>query len=245
MSLHLWNDLPSGFLKMKLSSWRKLDYRIKLLVVELARQQEFKCAHCDETQALVIEHDHDPEYGPGGDIKTIYNIRGLACHRCNWHIGQYEAGQRGEISSWPHVFICVSDERYESYVWEYRSRVHPLIEAKLEEEMGSPNYWRRRRFLQKFDGWKEWGGTRRNYPWYWGFDEIKDKKNGSIRTPKQFLQMLVGVMKFVLEEFKRNPDFQPPEAFFQLMIKVEPLVETIRSIAEARLAAVETNNLAK
>src|ERR1700730_7845934 len=94
MSLILWNQLPAGFLKMNYKRWVRLGHAIQQLIVELASEQHFKCALCSEDQALEVDHDHDPEHGTG-DVLTIYNIRGLACHRCNWHLMVYEKDQRG------------------------------------------------------------------------------------------------------------------------------------------------------
>jgi hypothetical protein len=59
MGYEPWQKLPQRFLKMKYTSWGKLDYDVKQLVVELANSQRFKCALCSETDGLVIEHDHE------------------------------------------------------------------------------------------------------------------------------------------------------------------------------------------
>lgn len=232
--MSLWEELPDGFLKMKRPTWSRLDYEVRLLITELARNQDFKCAHCGKERGLEIEHDHDPEHGPG-DRYTIYNIRGLVCRRCNWHIGLYEADQRGDYRDWPDVFIVISDREYENYVYVYECRVSPLLEAMLEERLGSQNYWRRRLFLQKFDEWREWGGR---YPWYRGFEEIKDQKYGRIRTPKQFLRTLYALMQYVVEQLRQDPEYQPPAEFLEIMVRVKPLFDSIRPIAEEKLRAI-------
>jgi hypothetical protein len=45
-------------------------------------------------------------------------------------------------------------------------------------------------------------------------------------------------MRYVLEEFKKNPDYEPPEAFLELMVRVKPLLDKIRPIAEERLKSI-------
>jgi Recombination endonuclease VII len=226
ISLNLWNRLPRGFLRMKLRTWSRLDYRVRVLITELARDQEFKCAHCDAAHGLEIEHDHDPEHGPRKKY-TIYNIRGLVCRACNWHIGMYEADQRGEYRNWPDVFPRISDSEHESYKYAYECRVRPLLEAELKERLGSRVYWRRRLFLQKFDDWREWGGK---YPWYWGFGEIKDKKYGKIRSPLQFIKTLAACTQFVKRQLEKDPDYQPPEALINVLVRIKPLIEELRLI---------------
>src|SRR5262245_41913153 len=80
-----FEELPEGFLKMKFKSWAKLPHEVRDVIVELANKQKFKCALCFRDRGLIVEHDHYPEEGPGHPI-TIYNIRGLVCSGCNWHL---------------------------------------------------------------------------------------------------------------------------------------------------------------
>ena len=228
--MSLWDELPEGLLRKERRGWSRLDYDVRRLIVELARNQRYKCAHCSENRNLIIEHDHYPEHGPG-DKCTIYNIRGLVCGPCNWHIGMHEAEERGEYPNWPDRFPRVSEREYESYIYRYECRVHPLLEAMRERRMGSLNYWRSKTFLAKFDSWKEWGGK---YPWHWGFEEIKDKKYGRIRTPKQFLGALYACSQYVLEQLRKDPDYEPPEAFLKVMVRIKPLLDSIRPSVEAR-----------
>jgi Recombination endonuclease VII len=89
MSDSPWSQLPAGFLKKTPKGWMRLDRDVRRLVVELAREQNFKCPFRDRTKGLIIEHDHWPDRG-SGDKLTIYNVRGLACTRCNWHLGMDE-----------------------------------------------------------------------------------------------------------------------------------------------------------
>ena len=237
MSLKLWEKLPDGLLKIKQRNWSALGYDVKLLIVELAHEQGFKCAHCSKNRNLEIEHDHYPEHGPG-DKYTIYNVRGLVCRGCNWHIGMYEAERRGEYNSWSDRFPRVSESQYYAYIDTYECRVYPLLEAMLKEQLGTAIYWRRRNLLSKFDDWREWGGKKKKtYPWYWGFDEIKDRKYGYFRTNKQTLQFLRTVtacVKYVLE----HPEYEPPDVFFEMIFRLRPILEGLRPIAEARLIAM-------
>ena len=89
----------------------------------------------------------------------------------------YEAEERGEYPDWPDRYPRVSESEHEKYIYSYKCRVSPLLEAMLEKRLGTINYWRRRTFLQKFDEWEDEG---RNYPWYWGFEEIKEKRHGKL-----------------------------------------------------------------
>ena len=67
---------------------------------------------------------------------------------------------------------------------------------------------------------------RHNYPWYWGFEEIKKKRCGPIRTPKQFVQELECLLKFVLDEQRKDPNFVPPASFFKLITQVKSFLDT-------------------
>jgi hypothetical protein len=234
MSFKLWQKLPEEFLKMKYGAWVRLDDDVKLLVVALANKQSFKCVYCSRKSSLVIEHDHDPEHG-ASDRYTIYNVRGLVCSRCNWHLMLYEKDERGEHRGWDHVDSYISSHEYENYVYAYECRTGPLLEELLEERLGSRNYWRRRIFLGKFDDWKYEGGE---YPWCWGFEEIKDERYGSIRTPAQFIRALSACVQFVSDELKKDPNFRPPESFFKIMVLVEPLMDKVRPIVGERLKVI-------
>ena len=70
MSQSLWQSLPADFLKKKYPAWDRLDHEVKLLIVELAKNQNFKCALCNRRHGLEIEHDHDPEHGDGIDLPS-------------------------------------------------------------------------------------------------------------------------------------------------------------------------------
>ena len=233
----LWSKLPTGFLKMSFKTWSRLDFDIRSLIIKLARDQNFKCVHCDESHGLIVEHDHYPDHGRG-DRYTVYNIRGLVCHRCNWHLGKYEQEKRGDYSEWSDFHQYISDGDYDSYIFAYECRVSPLLEAMIEKRLGSRNYWRRRSLLTKFDDWREWGGRRRTYPWYWGFNEIKEKKYWHIKTPEQAIRNLAALIRYVLKELEKNPAYEPPEEFLKLMVRVKPLLDSIRPIVEERLKSI-------
>jgi hypothetical protein len=241
MSLVLWNKLPEGFLKMNFNRWGGLDHDVRRLIVELATEQKFKCAHCTRTRKLIIEHDHYPDHGRG-DKYTVYNIRGLVCQRCNWHLMVYEKDRDDEYRGFDEAYSYISDREYESYVYAYDCRVRSLYEESLKEKMEPLNYWRRRFFLDKFDDWKEYGGR---YPWRWEFDEIKDQKYGKIRTPLQFIRTLTACAQFVKGELEKNPDYEPPEKFLEVIFRIKPLMDELRPIVEARLLEMgKANNAA-
>jgi hypothetical protein len=230
-SFELWQKLPTGFLKRKYRGWCQLDYDLQCLIVALAEKQRFKCALCSQTKGLEIEHDHDPEFGPG-DQRTIYNIRGLACRKCNWLIMMFEAEERGEYVHWENLSFKLDDSRYWSYIDSYETRSYPLIQAALKAKLGGWNYWRRRILLSKFDGWKEWP---HDYPWHWGFEEIKEKRHGKIRTAGQFLKALVACVKFLADKVREDPDYRHSAEFLRCMAQLEPIMDTLRPIIEPRL----------
>jgi hypothetical protein len=233
MSFWLWNKLPDGLLKMKQGGWSKLDYGVKLLISKLAREQGYKCAHCDQTRGLEIEHDHYPVRGPQGPRYTIYNVRGLVCHGCNRDIGMYEAEERGGSGGWSDHIRRLSDSQYQEYIYLYECRVGALIETEAEEQLEPRNFWRRRLFLLKFDDWRQYRGK---YPWYRAFEEIKLKRYG-IRTPKQLLRFLAPRLRYVEEEQKKNPEYQPPDWFLKFIFDLKPLFDSIQPIVEATLRA--------
>lgn len=226
----LWETLPAGFLRKGYAAWSRLDWQVQKLVVELATDQNFKCAFCPESSSLVIDHDHYPDDGPG-DRLTIHNIRGLLCHRCNWHMGIYEADQAGSSRGWEHVYSSdISDGDYLTYVDSYNSRLERLYEEKLERTC--PNYWWRRILLDKFDEWND-GWT--EFPWQWGFEEIKAKRHGRIRTPRQFFNTLFALVNFVAEQQRKDPNYQPSENVLKVLRKTKRIFDRIRPSIEERL----------
>jgi hypothetical protein len=231
MSLSLWQELPAGFLKKGYRGWTQFDPGVQLLIVELAKTQNFKCAFCTNDRNLEIEHDHDPDEGDG-ERPTIRNIRGLACRRCNWHLSLYERDQRGEYTGWGHVDCFITDYNYEDYIYAYDCRLRKLHEDAVKKTC--PNYWSRRLLLDKFDRWKDgWG----DYPWNWGFEEIKEKRHGKIRTPKQFIRVTSACVKFVAAEFEKDSNYRPPDDLLKFIFRAKLLLDEIRPFIEARLIA--------
>lgn len=239
MSLVLWNKLPHRFLKKGFKGWNRLDYDVKLLIVELAEQQKFKCAHCDKKRNLIVEHDHYPEFGRG-DRYTIYNVRGLVCPRCNWHLIVYEKDRSGEYRGFDEAYSYITDSEYDGYIYSYDCRILALHEEALKAKMGARKYFRRRVFLDRFDDW-EWIG---HYPWRWEFDEIKDQKYGKIRTPLQFIKSLTACAQFVKGEMEKNPGYEPPEKFLEVIVRIKPLMDELRPVVEARLLEIGKANSA-
>jgi hypothetical protein len=204
------------------------------LIVELANSQKFKCAICGQNHSLIVEHDHEPEEGRG-DIYTVHNIRGLVCKGCNWHLMIYERDQRGEHRGWDNVDSShISDSQYEGYVYDYECRVGELREAALERRLGTINYYRRKALIDKFDEWDEYG----SYPWRWGFEDIKAKRHGLIRTPMQLVKVGSALMKFVMEEEKKDPNYQPPDDLLMLMFRMHSILDSIRPSLERRLETI-------
>lgn len=240
MSDHLWRKLPEGFLKKSAKGWMRLDHDVRLLVAELARAQSFKCAFCRETKKLVIDHNHYPLHGRS-DKFTVYNVRGLVCSRCNWHIGMYEADERGDYRGWDDAYIRISEQELYPYGQAYDHRVLSLIEREIECQLGPLNYSRRCLFLQKFDDWREWGGR---YPWRSYFAEIKQRHRSKIRTPKQFLKSLAAIARFVIDQKQKNPGYEPPPQFIELLIRVKPTMDDIWPEIEERYRTIQAERQA-
>jgi len=243
MSLVLWNRLPRGLLKKQFKAWDRLGPDVKRLVVKLAEEQKFKCVHCSRERNLIIEHDHDPVFGPG-DKLTAFNIRGLVCQKCNWHLMIYEKDLNGEYRGFDDVYSYISDSDWESYIYAYDNRIIRLYENQLEERMGPLNYWRRRLVLDKFDDWKEWGGRKKTYPWHWGFDEIKERQRNIIRTPEQFIQALAAMVEYMKSELVKDPDWRPPIEVMPILKRVvEFLNEALGPDIEQRLLAIKAGQI--
>ena len=147
MSLEFWQELPEGFLRKAYTQFCKLDLGIQQLIVELAKDQKFRCALCTKDHRLLIEHDHDPEEGPGRPY-TIYNVRGLVCHRCNQALRGYEMDERGEITSWENGYPYISSHDYEAYIDRYECRVSPLLEDLPREANGQPELLASKTYLR-------------------------------------------------------------------------------------------------
>jgi hypothetical protein len=144
----------------------------------------------------------------------------------------YEKNERGEYTGWDQVNCFVDSDKYDDYLYFYACRLQDLHEQMLEKTC--PNYWRRRRLLDKFDNWKEgW----HDFPWHWEFEEVKEKRHGRIRTPKQFIDTLSAASKFVADEFKKDPDYQPPDHVLRFMFQAKKFLDQIRPTIEEHLKA--------
>ena len=47
----------------------------------------------------------------------------------------------------------------------------------------------------------------------------------TITTPEQFIKTLLACMQFVIEQFKKDPNYQPPEKFIEVVAQVRPIIE--------------------
>jgi hypothetical protein len=220
MRLGFSGTMPSGFLKIGFNSWSKLDPGVRRVVAELAESQKFRCALCPATRNLVIDHDHEPEEGPGQPY-TALNIRGLVCSRCNWHLMAYEKQESGEYFGWENAYPCISSYEYETYDHMYRCRVRPLIEAVLEQRMGSANYWRRDTILRKFDAWYI---DRERSEWR---ERWKRSQAWKIETPEQFIECVGAVTKFFAQKLEKDPDYELPDEFIVFVGKTRRFLHEV------------------
>jgi recombination endonuclease VII len=232
----LYQSLPVGFLKVEYRGWRKLRGDVQFLILKLAKEQNYKCFFCNKNRRLYIDHDHEAvSWPPCRDKYTVNNVRGLLCHRCNTHLWLHERNERGGYGvGWDHVFIVISDREYEDYTCAFECRLVRQHEEAMEASCNNPGT--RRRLLDKFDDWKR--GWEPRYPWPQRFEEIKERRHGKIRTPGQAVRALVACMKFVVEEYEKEPNFQPPDEFVKLMVRMKPVFEELRPIAKARIAEI-------
>ena len=117
---------------------------------------------------------------------------------------------RTSQSRTPHHLLDgnISERDFETYAFAYECRILALFEDELEQRLGPHNYWRRRLILQKVEDFREWGGRSL---WRSHFTELKKRQRWKIRTPEQFWNTLAACMRFVVEQTRKNPDFEIPE----------------------------------
>jgi len=131
MHSKLWRELPKGFLKWKDRRLYQLKYDVMQLVVQLAKEQKFKCALCSKDQDLIIEHDHEA-LERAGIPYTIDNIRGLVCGGCNSQLSIYEREERGEYIGLDNVSSRLSSFQFKAYTDAYKCRRDALREVLRE-----------------------------------------------------------------------------------------------------------------
>ena len=88
--------------------------------------------------------------------------------------------------------------------------------------MGSQNYWRRRRILDEFDEWYYCRGQ----PPLW-YRRYREEKSRTIETPEDAIRGLTAILKFINEQFKKDPNFEPPDEFLKLMARIGPILDEV------------------
>jgi hypothetical protein len=78
--------------------------------------------------------------------------------------------------------------------------------------------------------------------WRSHFTELKKRQRWKIRTPEQFWNTLAACMRFVVEETRKNQDFEIPEQFMQLLMRVKPILDEIWPQIEGRHRAIQAKN---
>jgi hypothetical protein len=201
--------------EVRFKAFDKLGRDVKQVIFDLARDQKFKCALCSKRSELIIEHEHEPkEKIPC----TIYNIRGLVCGRCNKALMGCDMEECGYFTNWENGYPYLSSDDYQDYKDRFEGRVDALREALLKKRV--PNYWHRRLALDKFDDWFYEGGQ----PPLW-HRKYKEQESRKIETPEDFIRGLAAIMQFINEQFKNDPNFEPPEEFLKLMVRIRPIIE--------------------
>ncbi len=214
MSLELWQKLPPSFLKKRFNGWDKLSPDVKELIVELAQKQNFRCALCPEDRHLEIEHDRHPEEGPGNKY-TIYNIRGLACRRCNWLLMRYEQPD----VCWENADCQLSDDDYEYYISEYECRVRPLLEDLHERRVGCRNSSHRRYVLRRFDEWM-YESERSAWRERW---ELRQ----AIKSPEKGLKILFACLKALNEQLDKDPNYEVSDKTLLALFKIHEFLRDV------------------
>jgi recombination endonuclease VII len=215
MSVRLWKEMPEGFLKIGFKAFDKLDHDIKQLIFDLAKDQNFKCALCSKRRDLIIEHEHEPrEKVPC----TVYNIRGLVCGRCNKALMGCDMEECGYFTNWENGYPYLSSDDYQNYKYRFDCRVAPLIDAAHVKRVGCRNTAHREHVLWMLDARYEEG----RFPWQ---RRSKGTWDGEIRSPEQAIEVLTACVEFVAEQFKKDPNYEPPEIFLKLMVQIRPILD--------------------
>lgn len=206
------------------------------MVAPRSRREEARHRDCPrpEFQVRVLRRDPGPDHRARSlsgarpwRQTSVYNIRGLTSPGCNWHLGMYEADERGDYRGFDDAFIRIDERVFYPYAQAYDNRVLTPIKEELEQRMDPVNYWRRGLFLQKFDE-REWS---RHYPWQ------KRRRRMIVRTPEQFWNAFAASARLVVKERRSNPDFEIPEAFIRIVVLVKPIIDEVWPQIEERYRA--------
>jgi hypothetical protein len=222
-----YDDLPLGFLRMGRRSFEKLNSGVRTVIVALAKEHNYKCAFCTCDHKLEVEHDHDPDEG-SGDEYTIYNIRGLVCRGCHFHLTLYERLEQGDSMGWDHVDCRIDWQEYKDYIYFYTTRTDPLLNSLHVKRVGCSNPEHREIVLRKFDAWKY---DEEPSPWRERWERDRAPR---IETPEEAIRGLLACLRYAKAEADKDPNGQLPAELIEPLVRLWPIVESLAAIARER-----------
>lgn len=219
-SLRLWNKLPEGLLGRSFESWHRLGYKVQLLVLRLAEEQNSKCFFCSNGTGLFIDHEHYPGIK---EKVTVYNIRGLLCPRCNSHISYIEQEEVLGFTNFENAECWLSSSDVETYKYLFDQRVIEFREADLEEEMGGHRYLERGARLSQIEYWRESASTSQWEP----FEHAKFRQR--MKHTRFVAAYFLTTLRYIAKQFEADPNYDPPENVRAFIEQITPLMDEIVS----------------